>query len=178
MGFRETSTAEAYAIRKLRKKDREPMSGMDAEQTNPVVRLAVDAYGNRLDTWKEIAVYLGRVVRTAQRWQKTEGLPVHRHFHAKASTVYAFKYEVDAWLQRRQPVAGETASRKEYSEHGDGWLNSKLGATRMQPKSGLWLENAGAGVGSGNCSFVGTWVQTLVSFCRSRVCGRAEEGNS
>jgi len=156
-------------IRNRRKKDPDPMSGMDAKQTNTVLRLTVEPDGNRLDTWKEIAVYLGREVRTVQRWQKTEGLPVHRHFHAKASTVYAFKHEVDAWLQRRQPVARETVPRKEFSEHGDGWLNSKLAVTQMQAKSGLWQENAGAGVGSGNRSFVDTFVQTLMSFCRSLV---------
>jgi hypothetical protein len=33
----------------------------------------------------------------------------------------------------------------------------------MQAKSGLWLENAAAGVGSGNRSFVDTSVQTLMS---------------
>jgi hypothetical protein len=83
MDFSKTSTAEAYArkIRKLRKKDLDPMSGMDAKQMNTV---GADPDGNRLDTWKEIAVYLGGEARTAQRWQKTERLPVHRHFHARA----------------------------------------------------------------------------------------------
>ena len=33
----------------------------------------------RLDSWKEIAGYLGREVRTVQGWEKNEGLPVHRH---------------------------------------------------------------------------------------------------
>jgi hypothetical protein len=32
----------------------------------------------RLDSWKEIASYLGRGVRTVQRWECEEGLPVHR----------------------------------------------------------------------------------------------------
>jgi hypothetical protein len=30
-----------------------------------------------LGSWKEIAAYLGRDVRTVQRWEKKEGLPVH-----------------------------------------------------------------------------------------------------
>ncbi|HWI68468.1 MAG TPA: hypothetical protein VNS88_08820, partial [Nitrospiraceae bacterium] len=56
----------------------------------------------RLDSWKEIATYLKRDVRTVQRWEKTEKLPVRRHLHEKQGTVYAFKSEIDAWSQGRQ----------------------------------------------------------------------------
>src|SRR5258708_2169164 len=52
----------------------------------------------RLDSWKEIANYLGREVRTCQRWEKQEGLPVHRHLHEKLGTVYAYRSELDDWL--------------------------------------------------------------------------------
>lgn len=34
-----------------------------------------------LDSWKEIATYLDKAVRTVQRWEKQEGLPVHRQSH-------------------------------------------------------------------------------------------------
>ncbi|MBZ5641903.1 MAG: helix-turn-helix domain-containing protein, partial [Acidobacteriia bacterium] len=53
-----------------------------------------------LDSWKEIADYLGRQVRTVQRWEKSEGMPIDRHFHGKAGTVKAYKSEIDAWLQQ------------------------------------------------------------------------------
>jgi len=59
---------------------------------------------DRLDSWKEIAAYLKREVRTAQRWEKSEGLPVHRHQHDKLSTVYAFRSELDTWWRERQQV--------------------------------------------------------------------------
>jgi hypothetical protein len=36
---------------------------------------------DRLDSWKEIAAYLKRDVRTVQRWEKREEMPVHRHLH-------------------------------------------------------------------------------------------------
>jgi TolB-like protein/tetratricopeptide (TPR) repeat protein len=42
-------------------------------------------------------------VRTVQRWENTESLPVHRHEHKKKSTVYAFTGELDAWIRQRQP---------------------------------------------------------------------------
>jgi len=56
---------------------------------------------DRLDSWKDIASYLGREVRTVQGWEKTEGLPVHRHQHARQGSVYAFKSELDVWRKRR-----------------------------------------------------------------------------
>ena len=58
----------------------------------------------KLVSWKEIAAHLGREVRTVQRWETTEALPVHRHEHQKKSTVYAYASELDAWFKKRQPV--------------------------------------------------------------------------
>lgn len=55
----------------------------------------------RLDSWKEIALYLGRDVTTVQRWEKREGMPVHRHVHDKRGSVYALSFELDAWRQSR-----------------------------------------------------------------------------
>jgi TolB-like protein/Flp pilus assembly protein TadD len=55
----------------------------------------------RLDSWKEIATYLKRGVRTARRWEREEALPVHRHRHGKQATVYAFAQEIDTWLEGR-----------------------------------------------------------------------------
>ncbi len=57
----------------------------------------------RLESWKGIAVYLKREVRTVQRWEREENLPVHRHLHRTQGTVYAYKSELDAWLAQRQP---------------------------------------------------------------------------
>jgi tetratricopeptide (TPR) repeat protein len=51
----------------------------------------------RLDGWKEIAVYLRRDVRTVQRWHKNQGLPVHRRPGERRDAPYAFRGELDAW---------------------------------------------------------------------------------
>jgi WD40 repeat protein len=51
----------------------------------------------RLDSWKAIAFYLKRDVRTVQRWEKDERLPVYRHPHKKLGSVYAYQAELDAW---------------------------------------------------------------------------------
>jgi tetratricopeptide (TPR) repeat protein len=55
---------------------------------------------DRLDSWKEIATYLKREVRTVQLWEKKEGLPVHRHFHNQLGTVFAFRSEIERWRQQ------------------------------------------------------------------------------
>ncbi len=52
---------------------------------------------DRLESWKEIAVYLKRDLRTVQRWEKREGLPIHRHQHDERASVFAYKSEIDAW---------------------------------------------------------------------------------
>jgi tetratricopeptide (TPR) repeat protein len=54
----------------------------------------------RLDSWKEIASYFRREVRTVQLWEKREGLPVHRHFHKQLGSVFAFRSELDAWNEQ------------------------------------------------------------------------------
>src|ERR1700739_2757272 len=56
---------------------------------------------DRLDSWKEIAAYLKRDVTTVQRWEKREGMPVHRHRHDRMGSVYAFRAELDAWARSR-----------------------------------------------------------------------------
>jgi hypothetical protein len=54
----------------------------------------------RLDGWKAIAGYLGRDVRTAQRWRDERGMPVHRVPGGKGGAVFATATELDAWLFR------------------------------------------------------------------------------
>src|SRR4029450_14073114 len=56
----------------------------------------------RLESWKAIAAYLGRDISTVQRWEKREGMPVHRHLHDKIGSVYAFPSELDGWWQSRR----------------------------------------------------------------------------
>ena len=53
----------------------------------------------RLDSWKEIAVHFGRDVSTVRRWERSEGLPVHRHQHQKRGSVFAYRAELDVWWE-------------------------------------------------------------------------------
>jgi hypothetical protein len=60
-----------------------------------------DHENQQLDSWKEIAVYLNRGVRTVQRWEREEGLPVRRHNHRRRASVYAIPSEVQRWIADR-----------------------------------------------------------------------------
>jgi Tol biopolymer transport system component len=55
-----------------------------------------------LESWKEIAAYLKRDVRTVIRWEKSEGLPVHRQMHQARGSVFAYPSELEAWKSSRE----------------------------------------------------------------------------
>jgi tetratricopeptide (TPR) repeat protein len=65
----------------------------------------------RFDSWKEIAAYFGRDVRTVRRWERNEALPVYRHFHRSHASVYAFQQELDDWHERRTAPLGTATAR-------------------------------------------------------------------
>lgn len=58
-----------------------------------------ESVGGRLDTWKGIADYLGRDLRTVRRWEKERSLPVRRVPGGGRAAVYAFRAEIDSWLK-------------------------------------------------------------------------------
>jgi eukaryotic-like serine/threonine-protein kinase len=72
---------------------------------SPNIPKTVPFASGRLDSWKEIAAYLNRDVRTVQRWEEVGGMPVYRRAQArlKGSPVYAFRSELDAWLRQGPP---------------------------------------------------------------------------
>jgi TolB-like protein/Flp pilus assembly protein TadD len=98
----------------------------------PSVKLALD----RLDSWKEIAAYLKRDVTTAQRWEKREGMPVHRHLHDRMGSVYAFSSELDAWVQSRKLALEEEEKGLRAERRADGEVDVRPTGTS---RSRLWL---------------------------------------
>jgi hypothetical protein len=60
-----------------------------------------------LSSWKDIARYLGKGVRTVQRWERHLGLPVRRPIGAsQKSAVLLYRSDVDAWLATRFSARG------------------------------------------------------------------------
>jgi hypothetical protein len=98
----------------------------------------------RLDGWKDIAAYLGRGVRTAQRWERELGLPVRRLGTGGAEVVYALRDEVDAWLlkQSRLPTAqpqDEVETARAAERHGLGVWAGPAGLVLMLGLLGGWM---------------------------------------
>ena len=59
-----------------------------------------------LNGWKEIAAYLGKSVRSAQRWELTLGLPVRRINTPDGHIVFAEPGEIDEWRHKHEVVRG------------------------------------------------------------------------
>lgn len=59
-----------------------------------------------LTSWKEIAGFLGKSVRTVQRWERLLGLPVHRPKKSLSGIVLADPGELEAWLRSQPAAAG------------------------------------------------------------------------
>jgi hypothetical protein len=69
-----------------------------------------EAEPGRLNGWKEIALHLGKGARTVQRWEKLYGLPVHRIGREGGEIVFAFRDEIDRWVdstERQRAANGE-----------------------------------------------------------------------
>jgi Tol biopolymer transport system component len=74
----------------------------------------------RLESWKEIAAYLKKGVRTVQRWERTDGLPVRRLGHDRTGIVFAYKAELDAWWMEQSRRASPRPEPKVAGPSGNG----------------------------------------------------------
>ncbi len=70
-----------------------------------------------LSSWKEIAHFFGKGVRTVQRWEKTLELPIHRPPGAPSNVVLARVSDLEEWMHRgsvAQAVQGDEANVKDH----------------------------------------------------------------
>lgn len=97
----------------------------------------------RLDSWKEIARYLGRDVSTVIRWEQHRGLPVHRVPGGRLPRVFAYTEELDEWLANRPSGPnGEDEAAAVMSEEDPG---AAAPLSEAERDSGWWrLALAGA----------------------------------
>jgi pentatricopeptide repeat protein len=93
-----------------------------------------------LDSWKEIAVYLNRDVTTVQRWEKREGMPVHRHVHEKRGSVYAVPEELDSWIQSRRLRVDEAETTVSVEPSVEPIAQADIGDQgKTGPRTRLWF---------------------------------------
>jgi DNA-binding response OmpR family regulator len=67
-----------------------------------------------LNSWNEVAQYMGRGVSTVQRWEKDLGLPMHRPAGKSRAAVFAVATEIDEWIRTAPNVrsAGRSAQTR------------------------------------------------------------------
>jgi TolB-like protein/tetratricopeptide (TPR) repeat protein len=123
---------------KIRFRDRDPPRTHQkcAMSEAPLGTASVKPALDRLDSWKEIAAYLKRDVTTVQRWEKREGMPVHRHLHDRMGSVYAFNSELDAWVQSRKLPLEEEQKGPVAERPADGEVDVRPSGTS---RARLWL---------------------------------------
>jgi TolB-like protein/Flp pilus assembly protein TadD len=82
----------------------------------------------RLDSWKEIASFFRREVRTVQLWEKSEGLPVRRQYHKKLGSVYAYRRELENWWMARSARSSGYGVRMDEADEGASGVHPKAPA--------------------------------------------------
>lgn len=110
------------------------MSRLESNEGNPA-----DQQDDRLDSWKEIASFLHRDVRTVQRWEKTAGLPVHRHAATRLRTAFAYRSELETWWRTQRPALENVAHPDQ--RHAD--LRRLLGHAAVMAGVGLLILTVG-----------------------------------
>jgi Tol biopolymer transport system component len=103
-------------------------------ELSPSTASSARASEDRLDSWKEIAAYVNRDVKTVQRWEKREAMPIHRHLHDRMGSVYAFRTELDEWTRSRnlrvtQENGNDAASPPPVAQHS---LETSASQTRRK----------------------------------------------
>src|SRR4051812_24196274 len=76
-----------------------------------------------LSSWKEIAQYLGKSVRTVQRWEEQLGLPLRRPVSKERGIVFALTTEIDEWLLNQnhtQPAIANALRKNGVAAQGNG----------------------------------------------------------
>ena len=114
----------------------------------------ISTANQRLESWKDIAAYLKRDVSTVQRWEKKEGLPVHRHMHDRLGSVYAFTGELDTWREQKRWAKDESRAQSARFLHADESHEPETGLTttaadpsasgRRNVRSRVWAATAAA----------------------------------
>jgi hypothetical protein len=108
-----------------------------------VSTIQVNSVGPKvLNSWKEIAVYLNRGVRTVQRWHCDLQLPVHKIRDTVHSPVFAFVTEIDQWLRShakengngRQPSSRRTNDELQVSKEKLRNSSAKMLALTQQQR--------------------------------------------
>jgi len=85
-----------------------------------------------LNSWKQISAFVGRGVRTVQRWERSSGMPVHRIGHGNRAPVYVLVNELNYWLANSESTDIDVSYDKNHNRE------SPLAHTNWRRKSQVW----------------------------------------
>lgn len=125
-----------------------------------------------LTCWKDIARYMGKGVRTVQRWEQTLDLPVRRpRGNAYKSAVVARPEDLEVWLASRW-------SRRRQENPSSGSMKPQV-----NPDLGASIQTARQ-LRAANCELVremSSALERLVRNCQEMKCGgtiKSQEGTN
>jgi hypothetical protein len=92
-----------------------------------------------LNSWKEVSNYIGRGVRTVQRWEKDFGLPVRRPSGHLRGSVIALKADIDTWLGSRHAREAEVSTVAVAKKTADPVVKERY--ERLQANASMLMKN-------------------------------------
>jgi hypothetical protein len=124
-----------------------------------------------LTSWKDIARYMGKGVRTVQRWEQDFGLPVRRPHGSNKKAVLARPRDLDLWVAMRCSSRAQIALKSgvQPSSNSDGSsksnypvslgalcsLNAQIEAARiLQDNNRLLIREVSAQLDALRCQIV------------------------
>jgi TolB-like protein/Tfp pilus assembly protein PilF len=101
--------------------------------------------GRKLDSWKEIADYLDRDVRSVQRWERSRGLPIYRVPGLKIGGVFAYTAELDEWLHSRRERQPEDEATESTPAEADSQASATTAPSQPKPENNTLAQRAVSG---------------------------------
>lgn len=96
-----------------------------------------------LTSWKDIARYMGKGVRTVQRWEQDFGLPVRRPYGSNKKAILARPEDLDAWVAMRcQSRVGVQLPDGRSSDRSDEQMRNRLSALNEQVQASRMLRES------------------------------------
>lgn len=96
-----------------------------------------------LTSWKDIARYMGKGVRTVQRWEQDFGLPVRRPYGSNKKAILARPQDLDAWVAMRcHSRAAVEMLKAQPGDHPVGQVTQTLSALSAEVKTSRLLRES------------------------------------
>jgi len=90
----------------------------------------------RLDSWKEIAAFLGRAEGTVKRWESERGMPVHRVPGSERAAIFAYEAELLQWVNGTPTGDEKEDSSRTRSKQDDSGVCVTLSPQPVVPQAG------------------------------------------